>query len=236
MKKITLKFLMTALLLLGAINVLADEISWTGQADWTGIGGASISLTSGDYTVKVDKNNGGSNPTVNGTAKDLRAYAKATVTIEAKKNMNTIVFKISAQGKKRMTDITATTGTVNFDDKAWTLTWTGSASSVSFTVGEKATYGSDGESKAGQFDVDSPITVVAEGGGTYVAAPAFTPAPGTYPIWILDGTTYSTLNEVGYKNDEAGTLRQLSKPMPRMLMETRALQLKLNTPSSISAT
>ena len=28
---------------------------------------------------------------------------------------------------------------------------------------------------------------------------------GTYPIWILDGTAYSTLNEVGYKNDEAGT-------------------------------
>ena len=201
MKKITLKFLMTALLLLGATNVLADEISWTGQADWTGIGGASISLTSGDYTVKVDKNNGGSNPTVNGTAKDLRAYAKATVTIEAKKNMNTIVFKISAQGKKRMTDITANTGTVNFDDKAWTLTWTGSASSVSFTVGEKATYGSDGESKAGQFDVDSPITVVAEGGGTYVAAPAFTPAPGTYTkaqnvtISVENGlTAYYSLN------------------------------------------
>ena len=29
--------------------------------------------------------------------------------------------------------------------------------------------------------------------------------PGTYPIWILDGTSYSTLPEVGYKNDEAGT-------------------------------
>ena len=32
-----------------------------------------------------------------------------------------------------------------------------------------------------------------------------TPPAGTYPIWILDGTTYSTLSEVGYKNDEAGT-------------------------------
>ena len=33
----------------------------------------------------------------------------------------------------------------------------------------------------------------------------YTPQSGTYPIWILDGTSYSTLNEVGYKNDEAGT-------------------------------
>ncbi len=29
--------------------------------------------------------------------------------------------------------------------------------------------------------------------------------PGTYPIWILDGTSYSTLPEVGYKSAEAGT-------------------------------
>ncbi|MBO7141455.1 MAG: hypothetical protein J6W19_12870 [Prevotella sp.] len=32
-----------------------------------------------------------------------------------------------------------------------------------------------------------------------------TPPAGTYPIWILDGTSYSTLSEVGYKNDEAGS-------------------------------
>jgi hypothetical protein len=33
----------------------------------------------------------------------------------------------------------------------------------------------------------------------------YTPQAGTYPIWILDGTQYSTLQEVGYKNSEAGT-------------------------------
>ena len=33
----------------------------------------------------------------------------------------------------------------------------------------------------------------------------YTPEPGTYPIWILDGTSYSTLQDVGYKNNEAGT-------------------------------
>ncbi len=30
-------------------------------------------------------------------------------------------------------------------------------------------------------------------------------APGTYPVWILNGTMYSTLPEVGYRNDEMGT-------------------------------
>ena len=33
----------------------------------------------------------------------------------------------------------------------------------------------------------------------------YTPAPGTYPIWILNGTQYSTLQEIGYNNPEAGT-------------------------------
>ena len=34
---------------------------------------------------------------------------------------------------------------------------------------------------------------------------SYTPKAGTYPVWILDGTAYSTLQEVGYKNSEAGT-------------------------------
>ena len=33
----------------------------------------------------------------------------------------------------------------------------------------------------------------------------YTPQAGTYPIWILNGTQYSTLQEVGYQNPEAGT-------------------------------
>ena len=33
----------------------------------------------------------------------------------------------------------------------------------------------------------------------------YTPQPGTYPVWILNGNTYSTLQEVGYNNPDAGT-------------------------------
>jgi len=50
--------------------------------------------------------------------------------------------------------------------------------------------------------VDFNITVDQE---TNQMVATYTPAAGIYPIWILDGTSYSTLNEVGYKNSEAGT-------------------------------
>ena len=33
----------------------------------------------------------------------------------------------------------------------------------------------------------------------------YTPQAGTYPIWILNGASYSTLSEVGFQNPEAGT-------------------------------
>ena len=33
----------------------------------------------------------------------------------------------------------------------------------------------------------------------------YTPQAGTYPVWILNGSTYSTLQEVGFQNPEAGT-------------------------------
>jgi len=50
--------------------------------------------------------------------------------------------------------------------------------------------------------VDFQINVDQE---TNQMTATYSPQAGTYPIWILDGTTYSTLSEVGYKNTEAGT-------------------------------
>ena len=51
-------------------------------------------------------------------------------------------------------------------------------------------------------DVDFQMTVDQE---TNQMVANYTPAAGTYPIWILNGTQYSTLPEVGYNNPEAGT-------------------------------
>ena len=50
--------------------------------------------------------------------------------------------------------------------------------------------------------VDFQISVDQE---TNQMIATYTPQPGTYPIWILNGTSYSTLQEVGYNNPEAGT-------------------------------
>ena len=72
--------------------------------------------------------------------------------------LQSIVFNISSQGLKRLTTITANTGTIATQSKGdKTVTWTGSAKSVTFTVGDKAIYGSDGESSAGQFDFSSVV-------------------------------------------------------------------------------
>ena len=90
---------------------------------------------------------------VHGVANDARAYAKATVTVKNTKNVNieTLVFDISEQGLKRLAPITASVGTVatqaNGDN---TVSWSGEATEVTFTVGDKANYGSDGAEKAGQ--------------------------------------------------------------------------------------
>lgn len=182
MKKMftSLKYVMATVAFLLSANVMADDISWTGQSDWTGIGEAEIELATDVYSVFCVKNNGSTNPTVNSGANDLRVYAKGTLRILTEKTMTAIVFNISAQGKKRLTDITASTGTVTIDKSAWTVTWTGSATDVTFTVGEKATYGTDGDTKAGQFDIDSPIKVTTSDDGVFVPAPVITPASGTY--------------------------------------------------------
>jgi hypothetical protein len=50
--------------------------------------------------------------------------------------------------------------------------------------------------------VDFNISVDQE---TNQMVATYTPQAGTYPVWILNGNTYSTLQEVGYQNPEAGT-------------------------------
>lgn len=136
----------------------ANSITWSGAADWKIDSDAkTMSLTSGSYTIFAKKNDGSTAPTVNGQYYDARVYAKGSVTISTTGSpMTRIVFNISTQGLKRLAPITADTGTIatqSVGDK--TVTWTGSATSVTFTVGDKADYGSDGSGKAGQLDFNS---------------------------------------------------------------------------------
>ena len=101
-------------------------------------------------TLTFAKNNGGTEPAYN-KAGDCRIYAKGSITAACSAgNLTRIVFEVSAQGKKRLTDLTPSTGTVTIADDHSTITWEGNAPEVVLTVGEKAVYGTDGESKAGQ--------------------------------------------------------------------------------------
>lgn len=139
---------------------------------------ASASLVSGittsGYTFATDKNGGSSNPTYSDTGGDVRLYAKNQITISASSSITQIVFNVSTQGKKRLAPITASDGTIatqNSGDE--TVTWTGSATSITFTVGDNANYGSDGSSKAGQLCFTSVDITSGSGSSTtyYTTSP-----------------------------------------------------------------
>lgn len=135
------------------------------------------------------KGSGSSNPTYNSTAKDLRLYAGNTLIIDADYAMTKIVFNISAQGLKRLAPITANVGTIATQASGDTeVTWTGSATSVTFTVGAKADYGTDGSSKAGQLDFTS-VDITAIGGATYSN---FSTACGAAVVCELTGIELNT--------------------------------------------
>ena len=112
----------------------------------------SVSFTSGVYSFVAAKADASNDPTYNSNGKDLRIYAKGTLTVtNSKENMTKIVFNLSSNGKDRLAAITASTGTIAPQATGDTkVTWTGNANEVVFTVGEKAVYGSDA-TKNGQF-------------------------------------------------------------------------------------
>lgn len=126
----------------------------------------NITFSLGDYSFELKKNNGGSAPTVNTTAHDMRIYAQGTITISSvTKVFDGVVFNLSSQGLKRLAPITADCGTVATQTSGdETVTWTSATpvSSVTFTVGDNANYGSDGSSKAGQLDFTSMSITEAE--------------------------------------------------------------------------
>ena len=99
-------------------------------------------------TLTFAKNDGQTQPAYN-KAGDCRIYAKGSITATCSAGILTkIVFTISAQGKKRITDLTPSTGTVTIADDHSTVTWEGNASEVVLTVGDTS-FGTE-NGKAGQ--------------------------------------------------------------------------------------
>ncbi len=173
------KFLLTlATVLVGASAAFADaNITVSEASGFTENTVASDNgWKAGDFTFKAVKNSSSTAPTYNAKGKDYRLYAKNTFEITATADMTKIEFTISTAGLKRLTDVTASVGTVaeistvTKDDKEGdvTVVWTGTAKNVTFTVGDKAIYGTEGDKKAGQFDF---IKLDIVGGGNYSDTP-----------------------------------------------------------------
>ena len=135
MKKLLRIFTLFTFLLLGGMNVFAGDFTFN-ATDIQNVGNqdANYSSTNGTFTFTALKNNGSTNPAFNANGGDLRIYAKGTFTVSnSAGNMTKIVFTISTQGKRRLTEITASTGTIATQAVGdETVTWTGNASSVSF--------------------------------------------------------------------------------------------------------
>lgn len=165
------------------------------------------SFTSGDFTFTAKKNNGQTAPTQNGNSKDLRHYAKNSITISGAK-MTKMVFTMSEAGKKQWATVTASEGTMTVDKTNGTTTWenTNGSSSVTLTVGDNNDFGSNTKKKAGQFNVDKvDITSDGQGGGETPTPPAEeTKAENIAAFKALASGTTATLTlknaQVVYKN------------------------------------
>lgn len=201
MKKLLLSLAVVAF---GAGSAAADEVTITikGACDQFGDvtvsdldKAADFSFTKDGFTLTTSK--GTTTASAYNKAGDLRIYAGGTVTVAgaAGVTIDKVVFNISEAGLKRLAPVTADGGEIAAQaagDK--TVTWTGAANAVKFTVGEKADYGSDGNAKAGQLDFDSvTITYTASGVTKSDAGMAFEPNHVT--LTLGDAFTAPTLTK-----------------------------------------
>ena len=124
-------------------------------------------LVQSPYTFSADKNSGSTAPTQNPNSKDIRLYAKNSLTISTSSGkICKIVFHISTNGLKQWADFTPNNGSVTISKEKQTATWENAegATSVTFTVGAKCKYGTAATTKAGQFFFNS--VDITELGGT----------------------------------------------------------------------
>ena len=162
MKKITSLF--AALMAVVAVN--AATVTF-GSADLS-----TSAMTKSGVTVTPAKENGQTAPAINTFegVNTLRVYAKGSLTFDAgTAKITSITLKLnSSTNGKRLTTMTSDAGEVTVTgDPDWTATWTNAGvNKVVFTVGDKATLGSEGDTKAGQIHIMEIIVVTdGEGGG-----------------------------------------------------------------------
>lgn len=157
-----LRFFMLNLLVLVSAAIMAQTtVDFTKQT-W------SSPFVQSPYTFSAEKNSGSTAPTQNGTTKDIRLYAKNSLTVStSSEKMCTIVFHISKKGLAQWAEFTPDNGSVTVSKTDKTATWENKegATSVTFTVGDKCKYGTAATTKAGQFCFDS-VDITTLGGSS----------------------------------------------------------------------
>ena len=157
-----LRFFMLNLLVLVSAAVMAQTtVDFTKQT-W------SSPFVQSPYTFSAEKNSGSTAPTQNGNTKDIRLYAKNSLTVStSSEKMCTIVFHISKKGLAQWAEFTPDNGSVTVSKTDKTVTWENKegATSVTFTVGDKCKYGTAATTKAGQFCFDS-VDITTLGGSS----------------------------------------------------------------------
>lgn len=157
-----LRFFMLNLLVLVSAAVMAQTTIDFTKLSW------SNPFSQSPYTFSADKNGGGNAPTQNPTYKDIRLYAKNTLTVSTSGGkICKIVFHISNKGLDQWAEFTPNNGSVTVSTEKHTATWenTEGATSITFTVGDKCKYGTKGTSKSGQFCFDS-VDITGLGGSS----------------------------------------------------------------------
>lgn len=132
------------------------------------------------YTFSAEKNNGSAAPTQNGTSKDIRLYAKNTLTVSTSgKKICKIVFHISTKGLKQWAEFTPNNGSVTVSKEKQTATWenTEGVTSITFTVGDKCKYGTAATTNAGQFFFNSVAITELDAASTPQPLPPLAPTP-----------------------------------------------------------
>lgn len=135
------------------------------------------SWTAQGYTFTFNANGNGTVPQyyVTGSG-DIRMYATQSVAIKGPK-MTKMVFSLS--DTKRAADVTASTGTMDYDVANKVYTWTGDATEVTLTVPSTSNANAGEPDKPAQFRW-SQVIISGDGQATpQSAAPVFTPESGT---------------------------------------------------------
>lgn len=154
-------FILNLLVLVSAAVMAQTTIDFT-KLTW------SSPFVQSPYTFSAEKNSGSTAPTQNGNTKDIRLYAKNSLTVStSSEKMCTIVFHISKKGLDQWAEFTPNNGSVTVSKTDKTVTWENKegATSVTFTVGDKCKYGTAATTKAGQFCFDS-VDITTLGGSS----------------------------------------------------------------------